>query len=352
MAFGTLSVLDTLKSSRQSIAEYGEDNAFQSIETARKAHNDQFNMMVRDVIERTTDRQRAYGGGATMDMQEVDEGGRSDAQKIAAGVTVGFPLRKYDVSVQWTKDFMETARVDELAAQFTAAQDAHIRALIRQIKRALFITTNYSHRDRYVDNVDLQVKALLNADGLAIPSDTNGNAYDGATHTHYFGRAGGSLAASDVSALISTVQEHYSSGMAMLVINRSEEAAIRAMTANFTPYIDARITVGNATQTANGNLDVANLYNRAIGIFDGAEVWVKQWTIPGYLFAYVKGAPVPLVLRERIAGRADLRIVAENEYHPLRTQTLASEFGVGVWNRTNGAALYVGGNSYVNPTIN
>ena len=352
MAFGTLSVLDTLKSSRQSIAEFGEDNAYQSIEIARKAHNDQFGMMVRDFIERTTDRQRAYGGGSANDMQEVDEFGRSDAQKIAAGVTVGFPLRKLDYAVQWTADFMETASVAELAAQFTAAQDAHIRALMRQIKKALFVPVNYTYKDRYVDNVDLAVKSLVNADSAEIPVDANGNSYDGATHTHYVGRVGGSVAASDITTLIRNVQEHYASGMPMLYISQTDESAIRAMTPNFVPILDARVMPASTSTVGRGALDVANLYNRLIGYFDGAEVWVKPWMIASYFFAYVKGAPVPLVLRERVAGRSNLRIVAENEYHPLRTQTLAAEFGVGVWNRTNGAILYSGGSSYVTPTIN
>lgn len=350
MTFGTLSVLDTLKSSQASIAQYGEDNAYNSIELALRAHNNEFNGMLRVFIERATDRQRRYGGQAVMEMQEVDEGGRSDAQKIAAGETVGFPLRKYDVAVQWTKDFMETATVSELAAQFTAAQDAHIRNLQKQIKRALFIPTNYAFVDRYVDNVSLAVKALLNADGASVPSGPNGETFDGAVDNHYLARGGGALAATDVSAVIAAVQKHYAAGMAMLYINRAEEAAIRAMP-NFSPYIDSRITVGSAVTIANGNLDPTNLYNRSIGIFDGAEVWVKSWIPAGYMFAFIKGAGAPLVLRERLPGRANLRIVAENEYHPLRTQTLASEFGVGVWNRTNGAVLFANGNVYQAPVI-
>jgi hypothetical protein len=350
--YGTLSVLDTLRASQQTIAQYGEDNAFKGIEAARLAHNDIFNDMLMDFIERSPDRQRRYGGDSTMEMEEVDEFGRSDAQKTAAGVTVGFPLRKYDISVQWTKDFMETATVSELAAQFIAAEDAHLRLLYRQIKRALFYPTNYTFVDNLVDYVELPVKALVNADSAAIPPSPNGVTFDASTLTHYLARAGGSLAASDVSALISTVRQHFASGEVRVYINQAQEAAIRAMTANFTPYFDARIIPGSATTVANGALDQSNMYNRAIGIFDSAEVWVKPWVPANYLFAFVKGAPVPLVLRERMPGRAGLRIVAENEYHPLRTQTLQSEFGIGVWTRTNGAVLYTGDTTYAAPTLN
>ena len=40
------------------------------------------------------------------------------------------------------------------------------------------------------------------------------------------------------------------------------------------------------------------------------------------------------------------------EAHPLRARTLEREFGVAVWQRTNGAALYTGNATYAAPTIN
>ncbi len=36
---------------------------------------------------------------------------------------------------------------------------------------------------------------------------------------------------------------------------------------------------------------------------------------------------------------------------PLQAQHMESEFGVAVWNRTNGGVLYFAGASYVDPTI-
>jgi hypothetical protein len=350
MAYGTLSTLDTLAASQQSIASYGEDKAFEAIEVARAAHNAQFNGMLMDFIERTTDRQRRYGGSAEMTMDEVDEYGRADAQKVAPGVTVGFPLRLFQESVQWTRKFMQNATTKELAGQFTAAQDAHILRLQRQIKRAIFTATNYTFTDKLVDNVDLAVKAFVNADSAGIPNGPNGETFDGATHTHYVARVG-ALAATDITAIIENVLEHHAAGEVRLYINRAQEAAIRAMTANFTAYIDARIIPGSGVTVANGTLNQSNMYNRAIGVFDSAEVWVKAWVPANYMFAFVVGAPKPLVLRERVPGGADLQLVADNEAYPLRAQTLESEFGVGVWTRTNGAILYTGGTSYVSPTL-
>jgi hypothetical protein len=47
-------------------------------------------------------------------------------------------------------------------------------------------------------------------------------------------------------------------------------------------------------------------------------------------------------------------VAADDEAHPLRARSLEREFGVGTWNRTNGAALFIdagAGGVYVAPTI-
>jgi len=351
MAYGTLSSFDTLATSQQSVAEFGEDRAFEAIEAQRLAHNEIVMEQMAELVERTTDRQRRYGGGDAMSMDEVDEFGTADAQKVTAGVTVGFPLRLFQVTVQWTRKFMQNSTAAELAAQFTAAQDAHYKRITREIKRAIFTPTNSTFTDRLVDGVSLALKAFVNADGAAIPPGPNGETFNGATHTHYLARAGGSLAASDVVSAVETVVEHHAAGGVRLYINRAQEAAIRAMTANFTAYVDARIVPGSGTTVARGALSQLNLYDRAIGIFDSAEVWVKPWIPANYIFVWVAGAPKPLVFRERTPGGGGLQIAADDEAHPLRARVLEAEFGVGVWNRTNGSALYGGDTTYAAPTI-
>lgn len=348
--YGTLGVLDTLKSQRQSIAQFGEDQAFEAIQIALDAHNAQFDAMVADFIERTTDRQRAYGSAASMTMDELDEFGRPDAQKITAGVTVGFPLRLFGEAVQWNRKFMQNATTIELAAQFEAAQDAHIRALQREIKRALFNSANRTFADALVDNVVIAVKALLNADGAGIPNGPNGETFDGTTHTHYLARVGGAVAESDVAALITTVIEHNNMGGAMVYISQSLEASFRAF-ADFVPYIDARVIPGSGVTVGAAPLAPINVYNRAIGLLNGAEVWVKPWMPVGYMFAFVKGAAKPLVLRERNPGGANLVMVADEGAHPLHARLFEAEFGVGVWERTNGAVLDTTSTTYTIPTI-
>ena len=49
----------------------------------------------------------------------------------------------------------------------------------------------------------------------------------------------------------------------------------------------------------------------------------------------------------------DLVLASEYEQYPLRAKQFVREYGVGVWNRINGAAMQinVSGGSYAQPTI-
>jgi hypothetical protein len=352
MAYGTLTTLDTLAASQATIAEIGEDSAWAGIEAGLAAHNAIVRDMMTDLLEVTTDRQRRYGGGGEMVMDEVDQFGRADAQKPSAGVTVGFPLRAYQVPIQWTRKFFQVTTGAQLAALVNDAMTADLKTIQRQVKRAIFTPTNTTFTDRLVDNVSLAVKAFVNADSAEIPVGPNGETFTASSHTHYLANA--SLTATAVNGLVEAVAEHFNSGDGLLYIARGNETTLRGLT-GFTPYYDMRINPGANAAAANGNLDPMNLNNRAIGIWNGGtgsfEVWVKPWVPTGYLFATVRGVPKPLVFRERAPGSGDLTLVADEETHPLRARLWEREYGISVWTRTNGAVLYAAGGSYTTPSF-
>jgi hypothetical protein len=314
------------------------------------AHNQIQMDMVADLVETTTERLVGTGGVDTMQMDEMDEFGRADAQKITVGNALGFPLRKYGGAIQWTRSYFEEVTLIEFVAQVDAMLTADELNIQKQIKRAIFLSSNYSFTDKFKDRLSLPVKRLVNADSFPLPTGPNGEVFTASSHTHYVARVS-TLAASDVSAIIANVTEHYASGMARLYINQAQEAAIRAMTSNFTAYIDARIIPASTAQVARGELDMTNIYDRAIGIFDAAEVWVKPWIPANYLLATLVGPQKPLAWRTRRVGSGGFGLDYENESYPLRARQYGREFGIGVWNRTNGAVLYVGGTSYSDPTI-
>jgi hypothetical protein len=207
--------------------------------------------------------------------------------------------------------------------------------------------------DNLVNGLLLPVKAFLNADSAPIPLGPNGEVFNAATHTHYLGvTTGGSPTQAEVYSLIETVIEHYATGQPMLYINRADETKVRAF-AGFQPYFDSRVTAAETITRGNAGLNPIALYNRAIGILDGAECWVKPWLPASYMFAYMSGAPKPLVLRQEPNSPAGLRMMADNEQFPLRANTMQRVTGVGVWSRPNGAVLdtTTGSGTYTVPTV-
>jgi hypothetical protein len=356
VAYGTNAALDTLAALNNTlVATIGEDTVWQQIQAALDAHNAITQEMLGDFVERSTDQLRRYGGTDSMAFDELDEFGRADAQKITAGATVGFPLRRYGIAVQNTRAYMLNATVGEITAQATAAMDGDVKAIQREIKRAIFNSVNVTFLDRLVANLSLPVKRFANADSQPIPLGPNGESFTASSHTHYLFTAGVALAAADVTALILAVAEHYAIGQVEVYINAAQETAMRGLT-GFTPITPDFVTPATSAAAIVGTYNTQNIGDRQIGFFGGnyARVYVKPWIPAGYLFAWVRGGPTPLVMRERRAGAGVLQLDYEDEVHPLRARGWGREFGVAVWQRVNGAVLYIdtgAAGAYVVPTI-
>lgn len=342
--------ISTLLAARfQSVAEFGMNTVQRILEADIAAHNQIVSEMVGEMAELTTDRQRIYGTSASGEMIEVDEYGRAPTQRPLPGSTVGFPLRAFQFPIGWTEKYMQTRTPADVAQAVLGAEKAHLRAIQREIKRAIYGAANYTYKDHLVDNVSLSVKRFVNADSAEIPDGPNGETFDGASHTHYNFNA--ALDAASLTANVTDVIEHGHGTGVRMAISRTNEAAVRALT-GFTAYVDPRV-VYRATDTPARTLDISRLDNRAIGIYEGAEVWVKPWAIANYAFVWDAGSDMkPLAFRQRSQEALQgLRIAATNSAYPLFAQFLEAEYGIGVWTRTNGAVLFFAGGSYTSPTI-
>lgn len=348
---GTLSIADMLRVRNASLIEYDLDEIAETVRRDLDVHNTLATQAVADLAEVTADRQRAVGTSETGDMIDADEFTRAPTQKVAPGATLGIPMRLAQYAIGWTRKFFEQKTPADLAIQVISAQKAHRKAIIRQLKRAFYISANYTVRDYLVDNIDLAVKRFLNADGMGIPEGPNGETFNAATHTHYSFNNG--LSAAAATAIVQNVVEH-GHGTVRIVIARADEAAWRALT-GFTPYLDARIVAPTTAASVGApRLDTSRLDNRAIGIYEGAEVWVKPWAIANYAFAHaINGETKPLALRTRTGEGTNLRVAAEIRLEPLQAQYMEDEFDAAVVDRTAGAVLYhaAGAVAYVDPTI-
>ena len=117
MAYGTLSTLDVLESSQQTVVEFGVNAAWDSVRITLDAHNRMVDQMAGELWVTSTDTRRAYGGGSTKVMEELDQFGAPSAQKIAVGVTLDFPLRRYGAGIQFTRQAFEMMSTQQLAAE-------------------------------------------------------------------------------------------------------------------------------------------------------------------------------------------------------------------------------------------
>ena len=349
---GTLTLSDLAVERAITITDFGVTNINIIIQQDMARHNAIVADMMSALVETTTDRARAYAGSAKASkMVEVDEMGRTSTTKSnrPGGRTVEFPLRRFERAIGWTQDWFDSHTPAEMATEVLSAQSAHIESLKVGVQEALYRSANYTLRDIYVDEIDLDVKRLVNADGTVLPFGMNGQNFVGSTHTHY---KVGALIKADLDGLIYDVMEHGHVNGIKLVINFADENEMREVE-GFNAYPDPRLTqINSATNVPNQVLDLSNIYSRAIGTFGPTEVVVRPWAIQGYAFACaLNDLEKPLCMRQRDNPRLQgLRIVAEISSHPLNSQTWRAEFGFGVWSRTNGSILdFTGGGVYTDP---
>ena len=351
---GTHDINWLLASRYQSVMDLDMDAVVAVLRADLAAHNALMLDLLGEFADVTTERQLTYGGGVGGEMVQVDEYGRAPTQRApSTAATIGLPLHKYQFALGWTETALRVRTAADIATAQLNAEGAHRRAVQRDIKRALFLSSNYTHVDYLVDGVSLSVKRLINADSSLIPAGPNGESFDGATHTHYDFNNG--LSAAAVTAAINDVVEHGWGSQVRVAIARANETAFRALT-GFTAYQDPRLVFGaSTTGVPDTRLDLTRMDNRAIGLFGAAEVWVKPWVPTDYLVAYDAGATdKPLAFRQREqTALQGLRIAATLSAFPLVAEYMEVEYGIGVRNRTAASVLYfaAGAVAYVDPTI-
>lgn len=358
---GTLQVSDTLaalaaQSTGVTVADYGIEETFAVIDQDNRIYNDEVrNELLPDFCVTSGEREWVYGGNDEMTVEEIDQYGDPDTEKVGAGATMGAPLKRFGRAVQWTWDYMQVTPVAEIAKQYTALQTADLKGIRRNIRNAFFVpTNNLTYRDRLLDNRTIKTYSLLNGDGMAIPMGPTGTLSDAATRTHYMGTA--SLVAADVRALIRKALDFEVQGELVLYIPGTQETAIRAMNTpgDFSALVDVDIVQPNTATYVRGDLDLRNPNDRRIGKFGAAWVDVRPWMPDNYLLVVDKGTGdmKPLQFRTRPNGAfADFGLRARVQSHPLYGDTWARDYGIAVRNRHMAAALYIGNATYTAPVL-
>jgi hypothetical protein len=347
---GNLGIKDLLEVRFLSAEKFGFDAIQTILDQDMAIHNALMTDMVSTFAAVSPDIQRLYAAGSTVRFSQVDEFGRSHTQKATGGSAVGFPLRRYQGANGWSADYLSRATPRDLALTQVAMQNGHALQVRSDLAAAIYGATNYTFRDFLVRNFSIGVKRFVNADGAEIPTGPNGETFDPSTHTHYLANA--SLDTTHADSLVSTVVEHHQNGQPQVFINVADEVTWRALT-NFKPYIDSRLTLNTASNEPTVRLNPFKTNNRPIGLYGAAEVWVKPWTIAGYAVCMDvspnAGKPLVARVRENTPEQIILKPVAEIVTFPLQSKFMQSEYGFGVWTRTNGAVLDFGHGSYTDP---
>lgn len=358
MVNGTMTVFDTLGARKVAAGDligiYDPKTIYEQVQVYLQAHENNMRELESVLFTDTTDLFYTWGNVNTVAMMKADEFSRPRASKMSVDpVEGGFPLEKYQAAWQVTQEFMDNKTMGDLDTVISGIADADTTNRLMTVKQTLFNpTNNLTYKDISNDGFTLKLRALLNADGAYIPNNKYGVTFDPNTHTHFFGTSG--YSATDLLALIKTVQEHYPElpPNIRVYINGAQEVATRAFT-GFYPYWDRRIDPGANTARAIGDLDLTNTVDRPIGVFDAAQIWVKYWMPANYVFAFHPNAPKPLKRRIRPSAggqvRGNLRIVAQFPDYPLSAEMVEREEGFGVFERSNGAVLKTDNATYSAP---
>lgn len=351
---GTLDIDSLLQNQTafQTIQSFGIEEFAQAVQQDFEAHDRNLRDMLSGIAAPTeggvAGRLWASSNTDNMEMFEADEGSRVPVQKIKGGYNYGAPLRKRQITVGWDREYFRRKTVGEFAAQLRGTQKAHVLMIYRDLKRSIYLSSNYSFAERYQDPlITIPVKRLQNADSLGIPTGPNGETFDPATHTHYLANA--TLTQAAATAAVNTVLEHRVTAGMRIVIAQADRTAWEALT-GFRAYPDPRVQY-NATDQNRQTIQLDRMNDLAIGTFAAAEVWVKPWVISNYPLFYDNAGPKPVAFRTRDNDLL-LETAAENDAFPLHAQFLESFYGFGIRNRLAAAVLYIGGGSYVDPTIN
>lgn len=355
MAFGTIAVSDSLSVLANGLnvplGSLDPKKVYEIIERDLAYHNQLVKGELLPFMCKITDQvESVYGIRDYMTVEEIDEFGRPDAQKVGGGALLGLPLSSYGRSLQWTWNYLQVTSVGEFAEQYNAAKAADLNGIRLNIMRRIFNpTNNLTYRDKLINNRVLSLRSFYNADGQQVQPSQTFQQFNGATHTHYTTTNAASATGVQVSALINNVVEHGRQGKIVLFINQAQVANIRSLTAadEFTPYTDVRIRQPlSATYATDGVLDQDNPEDRAIGIFGAAQVWVKPYIPAGYMVAIDLGDDQmkPLAFRTRPNGVFSdfgTRGKTYTEDFPLYAEFLARDYGIGVINRHMAAVLQV-----------
>jgi hypothetical protein len=310
--YGALELIDCLKD--DIITDFGEHKTYPQICDALDKHN----KVVKDVIS---------------DLHIVTPENYVNNDPYHNYV----PTQENDIVLNWDKKWLQEHKISELVTSLIGMEIEDVKNILKSVRKVVF--------NPYI-KVDpknkLQFKTFLNGDGRKIRQFENTKFPD--YHSHFSSCS--DFKPEIIKTVLNNVKEHGVKGQLRIYINRVQESPIWGMTYDFWPYMPST----NPRYDINFGYYNSGANSRAIGHFDGAEVWVKAWIPKNYMVVLDTGnkKEKPLAFCYSNEEGMDIKFVDFDETHPLRIKKARRNFGIGVANPEMMAIHYIG-DSYTVP---
>jgi hypothetical protein len=268
---------------------------------------------------------------------------------------VGYPLEGYGEALGWTAQWFKRATTLDLATKIGEIELADLNMMRYLIADAIYSNSsvlNYrSGWMRQNNATSIDVRRFWNADGQFVPNSWKGQSFP-IGHQHYLAANGvvGAALATIVDSLILTVEEHTTENQTVLFTNNADNAKIKALPGFIEALPPAIIESANARRI-DLTLNMSQTDNRAIGYYNGRQVWEKPWTVPGYIVCLNLGGDKPIKQRNPVTGDSGLQILETNIGFKLQAEDWQRVTGFGTFNRSGGAVLDLVNAAYTRPAL-
>ncbi len=359
--FGIYDNLDT-EIARMPVMSYGEDRVYEQLIEDLAIYNRVNAQLDEAYCAHGTDLLDGAGAVTIGVMQELDAEGVADPQKGQAPANIGWPLRKFGHGTGFTAAFLKRAAMKDIDSALRNAQLAHQATWKLALRTALFYPTHTTWRDQHGASPTLSLpgKASYNADGFPVAIGPEGQTFNADTHTHYAYVDSTTLTEALVSSCVDNLREHNGMGelVQISIPTGAAETAMRTFV-GFERLQYPGVITSIAETRAIGTLSMATTTNRLIGMWNGCEVWVREW-VPsasntGWIHVFSAGAKSikPLYVRESDVYPAGLFPEYELNKFGFDFKSLVAYFGISFRNRQNSVLGYwaSGAAAYVAPTL-
>lgn len=345
MTTNQIYTLDDLYAKRAtSVVDLGLDNVLNSVLAYGNFLVTDVNEQLADFTEETVNAREFWGGVGRMSFNKVGEFGKSDTQKDIKDQEVQFPIDKLSAAWGVSNEFWKRAKGAEVRKLMIDMDNAYNQRIRDEIKRCIFQSTSRQWQNSIYpqDGVLTKVQPFLNADGNTIPDAPNGTTFVGASHQHYLGVTGATVAVVDVNYLIGHVREHFPAGVQVrLYVDPAMPATLAALSS--TPFIyNQYVNVVGKTTADMGSavtLDGSNRDNAFVGVWDGSQVHTRSWVPAGYIAAIAMIAadkPVKRRVDPAFQGMLTDGLITDGR---ITAQEFYTYMGFAVYNRAAGAVL-------------